>query len=155
MSDPWIGVYGTLAGAIVGAILGFVLTELARRLERNRERGRIWSALRAEVEHCAADAQGFLDWNIMAPLWRLPQDAYRQAVNASALSTTGEASAFATFYSPVDQLNRGLDRVAEAADRGGARANDEHGRNRLKAGRLIHGGEHYAEVDRILNARLV
>jgi hypothetical protein len=52
-------------------------------------------------------------------------------------------------------LNRGLDRVADAVDAGDPRANDEHMRNRVKASRLLHGGEHYEPVAKILAARPV
>ena len=90
----------------------------------------------------------------MAPLWRLPRAAYASAVSAGMFST-GEASSLAAFYSSVDQLNRGLDAVAAAVQRGDDRANEEHGRNRIKAMRLVHNGEHYAMANGTLTSRAV
>ena len=158
MPDAWIGVFGTIAGVIIG----FGLTELTRHIERKRRESRLWSALRAEVEACAALAKEYLDSKIRAPLWRLPDAAYAAAVGAGALSTA-EAGALATFYSSVDQLNRGLDDVAEAVQRGrfdlsglgNIRAADARARNELKATRLARDGEHYALANRVLTARLV
>lgn len=151
MTDAEIGVIGTLAGTVVG----FVLNEIARKIERSRSEAKHWAALRAEVERCASTAEGFVRDDVMAPLWRLPMQAYLAAVADGGMSTV-DASALADFYSTADQLNRGLDDAAASERAGdGDALRNHHPRNVMKAKKITREGGSYKVANAALTRHLV
>lgn len=130
-----------IVAALLGAILGFILSEGKDCLARCRRRKSHWCALRAEIEVCRSKAETYLCDCVMAPLYRLPTTAYSQSfpvLLGDAAVAEGEVESLIEFFTEVESLNRGLDLAQTARERGDEGAlQQEYGRNRLKAERLV------------------
>lgn len=131
--------------ALFGVALGFLLTLFAEWWRGRVRRRAHWAALNAEIEYCREMAETYLRDNIPAPLYRLPIVAYSNALPvllASGALNEAETRNLISFFNEVETLNRGFDQVEGArfitdpAERN-IRLTEEHGRNRLKAERLV------------------
>jgi len=130
--------------AAIGVVVGFLLNEIKSLWVRNRKHRAYWSALRAEVEYAKGRAQMYVDDEIMAPLYRLPTQAFTTCypeLLADGAVSEAEATTLMAFYAEVDTFNRGLDRAGDADDVKNISA--EYSRNVLKAQQLISEGALY------------
>jgi hypothetical protein len=118
-----VSVVSSLIGATVGGLIThrFTLSRERRRAESTRQR--YLAALAAEIEYCAKLAATYVKEEIHSPLYRFPKTAY-DVVYSTLLSevlTGSDVASLISFYSQVDQMNRGLDaidrhRVAKETD---------------------------------------
>ncbi|MEQ9151631.1 MAG: hypothetical protein RLO06_09055 [Parvibaculum sp.] len=110
---PWIAVFA----AVVSALLTHLFA-VYRERRIARKRTAAWaSSLKAEVEICAAFAEGYLKGNVDSPLYRLPIHIYSDALRALIEGGTldgHDARKIVLFYSEVEMVNRGLDGSAAA-----------------------------------------
>jgi hypothetical protein len=134
----WVG---AVAG-IVGTVVGVALTERFRRKDLKRRSDANWSALRVEIERCAARAKRFIDHDKPAPLGRFPMETYERVMGdlvAERAVKTWEIGDLDNFYDHVEQLNLGLDQARAArALKDDAELQKEHRRNKFKALRIIN-----------------
>jgi len=93
---------------------GFALSNWGiRRREDQSLRSHI-DVLGAEIRYCGFLAATYLHENVRAPLYRLPVEAYREALPAllrGGVLRGDDANTLQRFYLQVDQVNRGLDNV--------------------------------------------
>jgi hypothetical protein len=154
--NPRLAVYALIVGSILVVALALLLNILAlspwhlyaeqasrlREFESRLDAGRAHrGALRAEIEICKERAEGFSGAGVRAPSYRLPTARYEQSFQAllenGVLSEPG-AKALMEFFAEVETLNRGLDLVQAARERGDDAAREaEYKRNRLKAQNLL------------------
>lgn len=127
--------------AFVGTACAFIFSGVKDWRARCQKRKSHWCALRAEIEVCRDKAETYLRDNIIAPLYRLPTIAYSQsfpALLSDAAVAEGEVKSLIEFFTEVESLNRGLDLAQTARERRDEEAvQQEYGRNRLKAERLV------------------
>jgi hypothetical protein len=98
-------------------ILGFVLGVLPTYWERRRRQKAHKAALDAEQKICRQLAQTYLDANIAAPLYRLPEAAFSTAfpaLLADGVVSQVEIEELEWFWLRVQDINRGLDQVNAA-----------------------------------------
>ena len=88
---------------------------------RSRRLAAYWNALDVGVEIVDERARTYLRANVGAPLYRLPEDLIRTSFAAlltDAALTRHEIRTLTLFVDLVGDINRGLDLVARAHDRG-------------------------------------
>lgn len=129
----WDAVFGALVA------LGAVWFDrwLSSRTERGQSvavRDRHLAALSAEIDYCAKLAHVYFTENILAPLYRFPRTVYDTVYPTLVSDTLDETdiSALTSFYSQVDQMNRGLDAIAKLVPGGITKEMQIEG-NRLRA----------------------
>lgn len=130
--------------AAIGVVVGFLLNELKGLWTRRRKHRAYWAALQTEVEYARGRAQMYVDDLIMAPLYRLPTQAFATCypeLLADGAVSEAESIALMAFYAEVDTFNRGLDRAGDAADTDKVQL--EYSRNLLKAQQLVGEGALY------------
>lgn len=143
-------IWGNIASAIVGAAIALAISWWTRRTATLGH----WGAMLAEVEHCRDAAAVFLEDEVMAPLGRLPMDAFRRAypiLIENGRMRASQSHALTEFYSVVDQMNRGLElaqRYAAGPDRDDALLTAEYARLRKKAKHIS--GDKYEGVRRAI-----
>ena len=129
---------------LVGVVLGFALNEGKALFSRWRIHRGYWRSLQVEVEFSKDRVEGFLNDNVQAPLYRLPdfcfQACFPQLLASGAVGPE-DAAALMTFYSELATFNRGLDRAADAET--DERRREEDQRNRMKGARLVKNGAAY------------
>lgn len=143
-----------IGGGVVGALAGSLGAHLLhRRHERDRAkavRSLHLAALTAEIDFNARLAATYVDENIAAPLYRFPMTVYN-TVYAHLLSevlSDADVAALTAFYSQCEQMNRGLDAIAQhVADRSSHAINQEHQRLIAKASEMRQ-AEHAARAAR-------
>ncbi len=140
MAAFWVE-YKEIIAVVIGAILGFALSEGKDAWFRRKRRKSHFGALRAEIELCREMAETYLRDNIVAPLYRLPINAYENsmpALLADGVLNETEVRALTEFFAQVQTLNRGLDQAQSMREEGEQQMlQEEFGRNRLKAERLV------------------
>ena len=145
--------------AIVGVVVGFILSEAKSAFSNNKRNKTNFKALKAEIDFCSYLANVYVNDNIMAPLYRLPTNAYEaslpQLLGASAIDET-ELKAVQQFYMEVESLNRGLDQ-AELARDNSDKLKTEYNRNLGKARFLLPSNEtrdsYYTSANNLLQKR--
>ena len=149
----------TASSALIGVILGFALSEGSRLLGGWRRNKTNFKAIKSEVDYCSELAEVYLGDRIMAPLYRLPTNAYEASLPqllSSSVINEDELKAVQKFYMEVESLNRGLDQ-AELARSDEARLNAEFKKNLGKASYLTDsaGNEknYYKGLNRLLSKR--
>jgi len=156
-ADPGKIPLAALTG-LFGTALGFGLSTCKDDWDRRRQSQAHLAALKAELEYCGKTACGFLADTIKSPLYRLPTLSFQEAfplLVAEGSFLEAEIYAVIEYFTGVETLNRGLDQAtavlgAEDENNNNPRLEAEHGRNRLKATRLIPSSEHYSSVARAL-----
>lgn len=124
-------------------VFGFILAFIPKWLDRKRKIRSHWNAISIEVERIEIKTNELITAKIAAPLYRLPLKCYETSF--SMLLTEGavskdEVQALEDFYDLVQDINRGLDQVAEAVFKDDAKIIDsESNRNFGKARQLIEG----------------
>lgn len=144
---------------VVGVALGFGLSEAKSFFSTRRRRIVHWKVLKAEVEFCSQLAKRFLDDNVVAPLYRLPTQAFSHAfpqLLVDAKVSEQEMRAVQMFFSQVEALNRGFEQV-ELARFDSEKMSKEYSRNRSKAELLLPRVEtrdsYFTEAHRLLQER--
>jgi hypothetical protein len=126
-----------LAGVLAGAAISHGVEWLRRRQRRRAHR----AALRAEIDYCQWRAETYQADDVAAPSYRLPTVTYTSSLPA--LLSDGVVSepgvrALVAFFSEVETVNRGLDLVQTARERGDQQAiRAEYDRNLLKIRSLL------------------
>ena len=158
----------TASSALIGVILGFALSEGSRLLGGWRRNKTNFKAIKSEVDYCSELAEVYLGDRIMAPLYRLPTNAYEASLPqllSSSVINEDELKAVQKFYMEVESFNRGLDQAelnrgldqAELARSDEARLNAEFKKNLGKASYLTDsaGNEknYYKGLNRLLSKR--
>jgi hypothetical protein len=141
--------------AAIGVVVGFLLNEGKNLFARRRKHRAYWAALCTEVEYVRGRAHMYVNDNVMAPLYRLPTQAFESCypeLLADGAVTPAEATALMAFYTEAQTLNRGLERVGDAADEAAIRR--EYGRNVLKAQQLLPDGPLYKAIAVCLKAHV-
>ena len=144
-ADPsFLGGWDRALSGAVGVLLGFGLSQAKDWWTRRRKHAAYWRAIDAEVQFARGRAESVLNDRVGAPLYRLPRTAFNSCypeLLADGAISAAQGTALMAFFNEVDSLNRGLDLAAQASD--ATRLQEEYGRNRLKAERLIAGGPLY------------
>jgi hypothetical protein len=144
ISHPdWLtGWVGALIGAVFGTMLGGCIplwwTSRLRRLERNGEIGGMMVELRLTQLYLTA----LLNDGIESPLYRLPLSMFEQALPkliGDGKLDLNEIALLVEYVNRIEELNRGLDRAAEASTipANGWVLAAEHSRNKLKAENIL------------------
>ena len=105
--------------AAAGVVVGFALNELRSFLMRRRKHSAYWTALYAEIEYARGRAQMYIDDCVMAPLYRLPTNAFETCypeLLADGALAEAETTALMAFFAEVETFNRGLERAGAAED---------------------------------------
>jgi hypothetical protein len=140
--DWWSGWMGALLGAAIGAVLGscipLVWTSRQRRLERIGE----LVGMQVELRLQQMDMDALLNDPVQSPLYRLPVSIFERALPkliGEKKLTVNEISLLVEYVNRVDELNRGLDRAAEASTTtaNGWVVEGEYNRNRDKAKKML------------------
>lgn len=131
----------TVAAGFVGAILTQVIKHFYDKRESRRSRRRQAEALQVEIDYCARLARTYTTEGYSAPLYRFPDAVFKAVfpqLATGALKPTG-IDALTSFFSLVDQMNRGLDAVDRFRAAGEVpNAQDEINRLLLKAAQMQH-----------------
>lgn len=138
----WAGIGGGIVGALLGALATHLLHRRHERDQAKAVRTLHLAALTAEIDFNARLAATYIDEQIPAPLYRFPMTVYR-TVYAQLLSeilTEADVVALTAFYSQCEQMNRGLETIAQCiADKAGRDAIDrEYQRLLAKAQQMRH-----------------
>jgi hypothetical protein len=97
---------------LASLLLGFALAQLPAAWDRRRKLRTHWRALRAELRECDRLAEILRTAKIGAPLYRLPDVAYKAAfplLLGEGAVTEQEYSCIARCYAQIGDINRGLD----------------------------------------------
>ena len=131
-----LGAFYTLVAPLAGVFVGFVLAQGVEWRRRRRRQRAHWGALRAEIEFCKERAEEYRKASVAAPLYRLPSMTYSHSLPVllgDGAVRVSEMKAFIQFFSEVETLNRGLDLIQAARERGDAQTmGAERERNLLK-----------------------
>lgn len=133
------------AKEIVLVLLGFILAWVPQWFDRRRRIVAHWGALRAEAQLCAEAARNLLADRVLAPLYRLPTNAFEKSFPL--LLVEGELSESETlsitrFFSVAQDINRGLDNATKLAQSNDTEnLQSEYQRLLLKATSLIEGSD--------------
>jgi|SRR5688572_24729183 len=128
-----------IGGVVVGLLFPIVHAWWRRRKER---RGELF-AMHVEMRRALECMQSLLSDEIKAPLYRLPLSMYTIALPkliGEGNLGINEIGALLEYGMSTEELNRGLDRAGQAHAAGPNLANwleEEFGRNRLKASKII------------------
>jgi hypothetical protein len=104
-----------------GVIIGAAITQGVAWWQKRKRHRAYWAAMRAEIEVCRDYASGYVDDQVIAPLYRLPSSAYENGfpnLLGDGVPDRDETKAVIEFYGFVDQINRGL-KQADEATKGG------------------------------------
>lgn len=140
--DWWSGWLGVLIGGVIGAVIGSGIplgwSAWQRRLER---RGEV-IAMQIELRLAEIHMLSLLRDNVAAPLYRLPLSNFERALPkliGEERLTMNEIALLVEYMSRVEELNRGLDRAADASMVVGSQVLlPEFKRNKLKAEAILH-----------------
>ena len=138
--EPAIQWMPVLLGGFLGGLLVY-LTGLF--VDGWREKWRIRhyrSALTAEIDECHRLAGVYQTDQVAAPLYRFPTLLYAQAfpgLLADGDLTGDQSEALLTFYSEVETVNRGLDRIDRLVRQGSGQVAAEIARISLKVDHVI------------------
>jgi len=137
----WSGIVAAAIGALAGGLVSHRLGVSHQKQRAAEIRNLHLAALKAEIEYCAKLAGTYATQGIMAPLYRFPSTVYETVYPTLVSETLSDAdvTALTSFYSQVDQMNRGLD----AMDRHRAVGNtngmaEEFSRLKAKAAEMRH-----------------
>lgn len=112
--EPWVVV---LTSSVAGSIVTLIWQHVSRVTAEDDRRRSAKAAIRAEVEHAARAALGYLEPDaITSPGGRLSTALYAQGmpVLLSLSAITGDsAGALLDFYGHIDAFNRSLDATSE------------------------------------------
>lgn len=158
--SAWLPIIGTLLGIIFGFLLNWIQIFLSRR----KRLSTLWASLLSDLEICKEKGQMYLDDKIMAPLYRLPTEAFIASIPllfAEGAILQNEFSILSKAFSNIKDFNRGLD-IATDLLKSGAKENDPtlqniYSRNLLYAKILIPNGdkqEIYTDVYRVIENNL-
>lgn len=124
-------------------VLGFVLSQAKEWFSRRRRLRNSWSALKAEVDICEHLARTYLQDGVMAPLYRLPTDAFSTSfpvLLAEGAIKGDEVKDLESFFGWIQDINRGLDNANVAMHSGNNnQLRREYDRLHLKAKELLDG----------------
>lgn len=137
----WAGIGGGIVGALLGSLAAHLLHRTHEKNRAKATRKMHLAALTAEIDFNARLAATYADEPYKAPLYRFSTTVYN-TVYAQLLSevlSETDVSALTQFYSQCEQMNRGLDAIAQhvADDRKDA-IESEHRRLLAKAREMRH-----------------
>jgi hypothetical protein len=115
--DWWSGWTGVLIGGVLGAVLGSSIPLGWRVWQRRRERRGEIRAMQAELRLAEMDMTSLID-EVAAPLYRLPLSMFERALPkliGEGELTFNEIGLLVEYVNRAEELNRGLDRAAEAS----------------------------------------
>ena len=118
---------GGIGGGLAGAIAAFALTVRKQIRERARRTQGHRRALKAEIDECHRIAQLYPKKGIASPLYRLPTFFYHQALPgllADGQLHGGGSNELLLFYSEVETVNRGLNRIDRLLTEGQLETNE-------------------------------
>ena len=101
---------------LLAVAFGFFLGLIPPWLNRKRRLKAHWGSLRVEIELCREKATGYPSAGIAAPLYRLPVDAFRYSfpvLLAEGVLEPNDVRALSRFYGHVEDIDRGLDQIAD------------------------------------------
>lgn len=136
-----VAVVSAILGALVGALINHRLTLSREKKKTNATLQQHLAALTAEIEYCGKLAATYGGENIIAPLYRFPRTVHDTVYSTlvSSILTGDDVTALTTFYSQVDQMNRGLDAVDRHRTANELELiQDEFKRLRAKASEMSH-----------------
>ena len=127
---------------VLGVVVGFILATLKESVYRRQRLRAHWSALHVELQMCQRSASVYLDTGVVAPLYRLPTKAFDSSL--AALLTEGDVRAselkpLTRCALKVQEINRGLDRVAVPGASQSQGWEQEAGRLRAKFEEFLKG----------------
>ena len=157
--DPLTVAYIGAGAALVGATLGFAGPQLVAWSQKRKRHRAYWSAMSAEVDLCREDAEVYVRDMVIAPLYRLSTIAYANGfpgLLGDGAVSGDEAKAVLSFYSLVDQINRGLEQANDALVDGKKtdKAIAESLRLDEKCKRLVAEGGPYDAVRAVIDAHI-
>lgn len=141
----------------VGSLIGTAVVGLAGwgylTWRRHRKVKASWRAIAAELEQVREKAEAITGGtSTQRPLWRMPVEAFASQWN-TVLEHGGlsqdEMHIITSHFQEVVTLNRGLDLAQDAETSVGRER--EHGRNVMKAERMIGGCDSYRAVRTIMD----
>lgn len=118
-------------------VLGFLFGLLPGMRQRRRQAKGHLATIEAELTHCQEGCEEFARGLVIAPIYRLPITGTSAALAwliAEGYLEPDEYDATGRVIMLVDQVNRGLDRTADAD---ALRQPDEHARVQVKVGHLL------------------
>jgi hypothetical protein len=129
---------------LVNVLFGFLLGLIPGWFARKRRLKSHWAALSAEIDLCKEKCEAYTGLpKIIAPLYRMPLDGFRNSfpvLLAEGALKEHEVKILSKFYGQAEDINRGLDRVANMGP-SLAEINGEYNRNLAKARELIEDSE--------------
>jgi len=137
----WSGIVAAVVGALSGGFVSHWLSVSHQRQRSADIRGLHIAALRAEIEYCGKLAGTYATQGIMAPLYRFPKTVYETVYPTlvSEILSDADVTALTSFYSQVDQMNRGLDAMDGYRAVGNTNGmNEEFRRLKAKAAEMRH-----------------
>jgi hypothetical protein len=143
--NSWEGWAGAVVAALLGALIGSCVPLFWAWRTRNVERSGELTAMAAEMYHAGRAMHALKEDAVAAPLYRLPVgmlDRGLPKLVGEGLLSPNEIAALVEYRMRAGELNRGLDRAADAAVRGDASdvlraVEQEHHRNLLKVEHLF------------------
>jgi hypothetical protein len=140
----WLtGWVGAILGALIGTTIGGgVPLWWASRLRRLERKGQLFGMM-AELRLAQLYMSALLSDGYASPLYRLPLSMFEQALPkliGDGKLTINEIGVLVEYVNRIEELNRGLDRSAEASTKpanGGVLA-EEHSRNKIKANNILN-----------------
>lgn len=100
---------------VVAVLVGFLFSEWKSNRNRKRKLKAHWASLLTELEISRQKANTYLSDKIVAPLYRLPTEAFKMSfpvILAEDDIEEKELNSLINFFSIVQDLNRGLDMTA-------------------------------------------
>ncbi len=138
-----------LLGGTLGGLAALVVNFLVEAWRRKRRIKSHLSSLAAEIEECHRITGVYQTDRVAAPLYRFPTLLYDKALPgllADGALTVGQLEALLKFYSEVETVNRGLDRIDNLFIQGQLKdAQQEFGRILRKVDHVI---EAYTDAKR-------
>jgi hypothetical protein len=139
--DWLVGWVGALIGGVLGAVFGSCIPLGWSAWQRHRERRGEILAMQVELRLAGLDMSALLEDKVAAPLYRLPLSMFERALPkliGERILTLNEIGLLVEYVNRAEELNRGLDRAAEASMVVASIVLPiEFDRNKLKAGAIL------------------